>query len=62
MTGEVALEATANQDVPFEKLVQELRPERDVGRNPRVCDAFEIDLLLRALKRPPQQPWQNWSI
>ena len=59
---QVALAAYAHQDIPFEKVVDALQPERDVSRSPLFQVMFSLNTTPREPGELPGLHWQTLMV
>src|SRR5262249_26582275 len=59
---ETALNAYAHQDLPFEKLVEELKPPRDPGRNPIFQVMFGLHTIPGTAAAPAGLSFEDFDI
>ncbi|WP_019487678.1 thioesterase domain-containing protein [Kamptonema formosum] len=58
-TKEVTVAAWAHQDLPFEKLVEALHPDRDLSRNPLFQISFSLQNTPTAALELPELTWSS---
>lgn len=58
---ETTLEAYAHQDVPFERLVEDIRPPRDPGRNPLIQILFSLQNTPTLVNQPSDSIRLGWE-
>jgi amino acid adenylation domain-containing protein len=56
------VDAYANQDVPFAKLVEELRPPRDISRNPLCQVLFQLMNIPTLTPNPADARSRSWEV
>jgi amino acid adenylation domain-containing protein len=58
---QTTLEAYAHQDVPFERLVEDLQPPRDPGRNPLIQILFSLQNMPTLANQPSDSIRTGWE-